>query len=690
MEPKDPRKLGLSPAGKIRSRVRNLAIILGIGGMLVVAAVFSVLQSEETMGSSYPVSDDQDQDDIPNWEDYDDDNDGIPDSVECGYIMIDPFVNGGFEDPDYINGYSYLNHDDVPGWTTTATDERIEFWSYTGNSFFTVHPSEGDQFAELNATQVSTLYQEMSFNGAGGTLSWSLKHRGRSGVDVANVKIGPTLNTAVTQVTMSDGNTAWGSYSGTYTVAPGVEKLTFAFESVSSVGGNSYGNFIDDIVITLTQDCMDTDGDGLINSLDLDSDGDGIADILEAGGVDSDGDGQVDYPTPGDPMSMIDTDGDGLADAVDDVDSGSGGSEVTSGTPWGLPNTDGMGKPDYLDIDADDDGIVDNTEAQSTSGYIAPAGADTDGDGIDDAYDSDCQPCGVVTGVSIVPVNTGNDPKADYMDSDSDGDGLPDSIEGHDTNGDGIVDGNDSPSANTGTSDGLTDSDGDGLLDGYDNDSDPANFDATNGSLSANSHPDFQGITSERDWREKSTLPVEWLSFEATQQGVNARLDWSTATESNSDYFQIERSADGRIFEVLGEVRAAGISMSQSDYSFTDAGILVGEGTTLLYRLKQVDIDGRFNYSKVVELEIGESSSYLTLSAFPNPVHDVLNLRIEYQGSAFVKIVNATGQAVFESELDPMNTLREFKIPVGDWSPGIYSISATGSNGQKSQQIVVN
>ena len=642
------------------------------------------------MGSSFPVSDDQDQDNIPNWEDFDDDNDGIPDSVECGYIMVDPFVNGGFEDPDYINGYSYLLQENVPGWTTTASDEKIEFWSYTGNSFFTVHPSEGDQFAELNATQVSTLYQEMSYNGAGGTLSWSLKHRGRSGVDVANVNIGPTLNTAVTQETMSDGNTAWGSYSGIYTVSPGVEKLTFAFESVSSVGGNSYGNFIDDIVITLAQDCIDTDGDGIINSLDLDSDGDGISDILEAGGVDADGDGQVDYPTPGDPMSMTDADGDGVDDSVDDVDSGSGGDEVTSGTPWSLPNTDGMGKPDYLDIDADDDGIVDNTEAQSTSGYIAPSGTDTEGDGIDDAYDADCQPCGVVTGVNIVPVNTGNDPKADYMDSDSDGDGLPDSLEGHDTNGDGIVDGNDSPSANTGTSDGLTDTDGDGLLDGFDNDSDPANYDATNGSMTANSHPDFQGITSELDWWEKSTLPVEWLTFEVTQQGVNAELTWSTATESNSDYFQIERSIDRRLFEETGQVKAAGISQRKSEYNYTDIGIPVTEGTTIQYRLKQVDMDGRFDYSKIVELEIGEVSSILNLSAFPNPVREVLTLQVGYQGPTSVKILSTTGKIVFSSEFDPGITFEEIQIPVTDWAAGVYSISVTGTKTQKSQQIVVN
>lgn len=692
MARKDSPKSKLALNNQLRLRFGKILLPIGVIGALIIVGILTTQDVEETMASSYPISDDQDQDNIPNWEDFDDDNDGIPDSVECGYIAIDPFVNGGFESPGNANGSSFYNQSAVPGWTTTASDSKIELWSYTGSSFFTVQPHEGEQFAELNATQVSTLYQALSFNGAGGTLSWSLRHRGRSGVDVAKVKIGPTLATAVDQQTMTDGTSAWGAYSGTYTVVPGVTSLTFAFEAVSAAGGNSVGNFIDDIEISLAQACLDTDGDGLINSLDLDSDGDGIADIIEAGGTDPDGDGQVAYATPGDPMSMVDVDGDGVADAIDNVDSGSGAGELTSGTPLPLPNSDGRGNPDYIDIDADDDGIVDNTEAQSTGGYIAPGGADTDGDGIDDAYDIDCQPCGAITGAAIVPVNTGSDPNPDYMDTDSDGDGILDSIEGHDTNGDRIVDGNDTPTANTGLSGGTIDADGDGLLDGYDNNTgtDPNHYDATNGGMTANSHPDFQGVTPERDWREKSSLPVEWLAFDAKVVNYNAELTWATASELNSDYFQVERSTDAVLYEEVGRVQAVGTTSDQSEYGFTDSGINGLSNTSLFYRLKQVDMDGKFSYSSTIELASGDIQPSLTLAAFPNPVSDVLTISLTYRGPSDLTISNSLGEVVYSNSFDPFQSKQEFQLTVSDWTAGVYSATFRNSGNQVVQQIVVN
>ncbi|MFK7925242.1 MAG: hypothetical protein AB8H47_25025, partial [Bacteroidia bacterium] len=163
-------------------------------------------------------------------------------------------------------------------------------------------------------------------------------------------------------------------------------------------------------------------------------------------------------------------------------------------------DTDNDGIADHLDIDSDNDGITDNTEAQATDSYIAPAGVDTDGDGIDDAYDTDCTPCGTITGVALSPIDTDNDSIPDFQDTDSDDDGVNDIIEGHDTNGDGVVDGSDSPNADTGLAGGTADIDEDGLLDGFDNDT--ADPDPTNGNLNAESHPDVQYGTSQQDWRE--------------------------------------------------------------------------------------------------------------------------------------------------------------------------------------------
>ena len=81
---------------------------------------------------------------------------------------------------------------------------------------------------------------------------------------------------------------------------------------------------------------------------------------------------------------------------------------------------DGDGVKNYLDIDIDNDGIIDNIEGQSTSTYVAPSGNDTDKDGIDDAYDVDN--CG--TGIGYTNTDGGSAP--DYADTDAENDGILD------------------------------------------------------------------------------------------------------------------------------------------------------------------------------------------------------------------------------------------------------------------------
>ncbi|MEE1773243.1 hypothetical protein PUR34_35040 [Streptomyces sp. JV185] len=131
----------------------------------------------------------------------------------------------------------------VPGWLTTASDHMIELWH---SGFNGVPAAEGAQFAELNANQVSTLYQDLPTT-PGTKLYWRLYHRGRQGDDTMALDIGAP-GAAVQQRRFTDGNTAWGYYTGTYTVPAGQTLTRFAFRSVSAAGGNqSIGNFLDGI-----------------------------------------------------------------------------------------------------------------------------------------------------------------------------------------------------------------------------------------------------------------------------------------------------------------------------------------------------------------------------------------------------------------------------------------------------------
>ena len=174
----------------------------------------------------------------------------------------------------------------------------------------------------------------------------------------------------------------------------------------------------------------DTDGDGTPDITDTDDDGDGIPDATE-GTADTDGDGVAD-------AQDLDTDGDGIPDSVE---------KGPTATPV---DTDGDGKPDYKDLDADNDGINDVIEA---------LGTDANNDGLMDGTDANMN--GLVDALETTPLvtpNTDGDSRADYIDLDSDNDGISDLVEGNtgglDANNDGVVDGNDT--------------DGDGIRDSVD------------------------------------------------------------------------------------------------------------------------------------------------------------------------------------------------------------------------------
>ncbi len=322
-------------------------------------------QSSSSSSSSSSASTvDSDGDGIVDTIDVDDDNDGILDAIECGIAYCaESIVNESFE--EIVIGpstYSITHEDNVPGWKTTASDNQIELWS---DGFYGVPASDGNQFVELNANQTAALYQELCISG-GSKVQWSVKHRGRSGTDVAAVKIGADLASATTVETMSDGTSSWGSYSGVYDVPAGQDTTFFIFEAISTASGsNSVGNFIDDVVITILEEpaCTDNDGDGYENKVDIDSDNDGIPDNVEAQLT-------LGYVLP---SGTVNTSGayPGLWDNY--------------GTGLIPVDTDGDGIPDYLDNDSDNDGALDIEENGMANTATA---ADVDDDGLNNAFET--------------------------------------------------------------------------------------------------------------------------------------------------------------------------------------------------------------------------------------------------------------------------------------------------------------
>lgn len=156
----------------------------------------------------------------------------------------DAALNNGFEIPVIPPAnLSFVNAASVPNWSTTAPDNIIEIWS---SGFQGVPSYEGNQFAELNANVVSTLIKNFNVQ-ANVPLTISFAHRGRLGVDVMSVEVGPAGGPYTPLGTYSDNNTAWGFYQMPYTPPTG-GAYQLRFVSVSAAGGNpGIGNFLDGV-----------------------------------------------------------------------------------------------------------------------------------------------------------------------------------------------------------------------------------------------------------------------------------------------------------------------------------------------------------------------------------------------------------------------------------------------------------
>ena len=171
---------------------------------------------------------------------------------------------------------------------------------------------------------------------------------------------------------------------------------------------------------------------------------------------------------------------------------------------------------------------------------------------------------------------------------------------------------------------------------------------------------------------QAAPLPVELTQFTATADGLAAvRVAWTTATEKNSQAFDIERSIDGRNFRLVGTLAAAGSSSSARRYGFLDARLPAGVAL-LYYRLRQVDADGRFSYSPVRSVALsGKAEAGLVL--FPNPSHGVATLTGTQPGTV-VTVFDALGRLVTSAPANANGTAA-LVLPAG-LPTGVYVVRA--------------
>lgn len=187
-----------------------------------------------------------------------------------------------------------------------------------------------------------------------------------------------------------------------------------------------------------------------------------------------------------------------------------------------------------------------------------------------------------------------------------------------------------------------------------------------------------------------AVFPVEWLDFTATAQEQEVLLRWSTGSELNNQGFEVEVSSDGRMFQKVGWVNGVGNSQEVMDYQFSVENLQLGAN---YFRLKQVDYNGAFEYSSIIEANLENGLDY-SLNISPNPMQDegYFQLSLDRDVSDIsLDIFDMSGKKVQAFYQGPLSGNKQYNFPLkqAELLPGIYLVRVQHAQFVGSKAFVV-
>ena len=175
----------------------------------------------------------------------------------------------------------------------------------------------------------------------------------------------------------------------------------------------------------------------------------------------------------------------------------------------------------------------------------------------------------------------------------------------------------------------------------------------------------------------ETTLPIVLQDFTVEKDNECVNIDWTTLSESNNDYFEIQRSKESENFEAIGVIDGAENSNIALNYKYIDNKPLDG---TSYYRLKQVDFNGDFSYSEIANISYGIISQQI--ESFPNPANNEVSFIFPslYNEEVELLIYDITGKTIINQKKDAIIGENLFLYNISFLEKGFYFISINGNH----------
>ena len=203
---------------------------------------------------------------------------------------------------------------------------------------------------------------------------------------------------------------------------------------------------------------------------------------------------------------------------------------------------------------------------------------------------------------------------------------------------------------------------------GSDKTNQPAMFYSNTGGIVVNNPLGFGGYSSVN--AGTNSLPLSWLGFNVQKQNNSALINWQIANQINNDYFEVQAGVDATTLSTIGKVSAT----SATSYTFTHANYRNLPGLSVYYRLKQVDKDGKFTFSKVLKVNLDTKA--FAFNVIGNPIKgNILNISIESAtiNKGSLTIVDLQGRKLLQQNISWLAGTSQRSITLPNLANGMYS-----------------